>query len=43
MKQKLLKVSQQEDKLNSRVGRTLTYKQLVEFASKLPNKIKQII
>ncbi len=43
MKQKLLRVSQREDKLNSRVGRTLTYKQLVEFASKLPNKIKSLM
>ncbi len=43
MKQKLLRNSQQQDRLNSRVGRTLTYKQLVENTSKLPNKIKSII
>lgn len=43
MKQKLLRINQREDKLNSRVGRTLTYKQLVEFASKLPNKIKSLV
>lgn len=43
MKQKLLRVNQYGDKLNSKVGRTFTYKQLVEFASKLPNKIKSLI
>ncbi|WGH75626.1 hypothetical protein P8625_00240 [Tenacibaculum tangerinum] len=40
MKQKLLRTNQHEDKLNSRVGRILTYKQLTEFTSKLSNKIK---
>lgn len=34
----------QKDKLNSRVGKTLTYKELMEMLSKRPtNKIKALI
>lgn len=40
MKQKLLKTNHQEDKLNSRVGRILTYKQLLESTPKLVAKTK---
>ncbi len=45
MRNKLLRNNPENDKLNSKVGRTLTYKQLLklEFSSKLPTKIKSLV
>ncbi|WP_262889558.1 hypothetical protein [Tenacibaculum pelagium] len=43
MRNKLLKINKRNEKLNSKVGRTLTYKQLLEFASKLPNKVRALV
>lgn len=42
MKRKLLNQNQ-NDKLNSKVGKTFTYKELMEFLSKQPNKIRAIV
>lgn len=43
MNEKVLQPKTQNDKLNSKVGNTFTYKQLLEVLSKRPNKIKAII
>lgn len=43
MEEKVLPLKNRNDKLNSKVGNTFTYKQLLEVLSKRPNKIKAII
>jgi len=43
MKNELLKINSKNNKLNSKVGRILTYKQLSQLVSKLPTKTKTLV
>lgn len=43
MEKNVIKKTQQDDRLNSRIGRTFTYKEFVGLVSKLPIKIKALV